>query len=252
VTASLRRTARLRTLLLMLLFALAAGAARAEHLPQRVDVILSQLPAAGSAAYAEIKRQAGRARGQRLPLSKAEMWSVSRPRLAALERAARAHGAGITVLGTDWNEVFRPPSPPTQLTPEQQVMLQRARAASGTQRVAVVVAPPAAVVEYALTQQLVDGRSGGGAKIVVTLAEELRLTLTRSSLEIRPDLCVWRGAAEGSAMPATIMWWPAGKLAGVIRYQGHIYSIRHMGGAMHAVIETSEDVLPQDHGPPRR
>jgi hypothetical protein len=234
----------------MLLLALADSAARADHLPQRIGVILSQLPAPGSVAYAEIKRQAGGIRGQRLPLSKAEMWSVPRPHLARVAQAARAHGAVITVLETDWNEVFRPPPPGTQLTPEQQVLLQRALAASGTQRVAIVAAPPAAVVEYALTQ-VVDGRSGDGAKIVVTLGKELRLTLTRRSLEIRPDMCVWRGAAEGSAMPATIMWWPAGKLAGVIRYQGHVYSIRHMGGTVHLVIETSEDALPQDHSPAR-
>jgi hypothetical protein len=176
------------------------------------------------------------------------MWSVPQRRLAAVARAARAHGADIAVLGADWNEVFRPLPAGLPLTPEQQAMVQRARAASGTLGIALVAAPAPALVEYALTQETTRTRLGE-AKIVVSLASQLRLTLRRGSLEVRGDMCLWRGAVDGSDMPTTLMWWPAGKLAGVIRDHGRIYSIRHLGGGVHVVIETSEDALPQDHAP---
>jgi len=62
-------------------------------------------------------------------------------------------------------------------------------------------------------------------------------------------MCIWRGAVEGTDAPATIMWWPGGKMAGTLQHQGKIYSIRHMGGEMHAVVEMGEDRMPQEHAP---
>ena len=38
-------------------------------------------------------------------------------------------------------------------------------------------------------------------------------------------------------------------MAGTVQHQGRIYSIRHMGGEMHAVVEMSEDKMPQEHAP---
>jgi hypothetical protein len=62
-------------------------------------------------------------------------------------------------------------------------------------------------------------------------------------------MCIWRGTVEGTGAPATIMWWPGGKMAGTLQHEGRIYSIRHMGGEMHAVVEMSEDKMPQEHAP---
>ena len=71
----------------------------------------------------------------------------------------------------------------------------------------------------------------------------------RTSVDIKPDMCIWRGAVEGTGAPATIMWWPGGKMTGTVQHQGRIYSIRHMGGEMHAVVEMGEDRMPQEHAP---
>ena len=38
-------------------------------------------------------------------------------------------------------------------------------------------------------------------------------------------------------------------MAGTVQHQGRIYSIRHMGGDMHAVVEMAEDKMPQEHAP---
>src|SRR5215467_12058807 len=43
------------------------------------------------------------------------------------------------------------------------------------------------------------------------------------------------------------MWWPGGRMTGTVEHQGRIYSIRHMGGPLHAVIEMDEDKMPPEH-----
>ena len=62
-------------------------------------------------------------------------------------------------------------------------------------------------------------------------------------------MCVWRGVVEGTDAPATIMWWPGGKIAGTVQHQGRIYSLRHMGGDMMAVVEMDKGKMPQEHAP---
>ena len=71
----------------------------------------------------------------------------------------------------------------------------------------------------------------------------------RTNVDIRKDMCIWRGVVEGTDAPATIMWWPGGKMAGTVQHQGRIYSLRHMGGDMMAVVEMAEDKMPQEHAP---
>ena len=38
-------------------------------------------------------------------------------------------------------------------------------------------------------------------------------------------------------------------MAGTVQHEGRIYSIRHLGGEMHAVVEMGEDRMPQEHAP---
>ena len=45
------------------------------------------------------------------------------------------------------------------------------------------------------------------------------------------------------------MWWPDGKMAGSVQHEGRLYSIRHLGGEMHAVVEMSDAKMPQEHAP---
>ena len=45
------------------------------------------------------------------------------------------------------------------------------------------------------------------------------------------------------------MWWPNGRMAGTVQEQGRIYSIRHMGGPIYAMIEMGGDRMPQEHAP---
>jgi hypothetical protein len=250
VTGPRRRAAPLPGLLLLLLMILAAG--RTDAAEERVDLMLAKLPPHGSAGYKAIRREAGNATGEFLPLTKAEMWSVPRKNVAAVKRAASELGAVVSELAADSNYVFRPPPLGLQLDEQQETMLKHARGAKATTRVGIVAAPPPALVEYALTKG-VKGKvpADRGSKILVALNEATLLTLTRTSVDIKPDMCIWRGEVDGTDMPVTIMWWPGGKMAGLIRHHGHIYSIRHIGGEVHAIIETNEDLMPDDHAPPR-
>ncbi len=46
-----------------------------------------------------------------------------------------------------------------------------------------------------------------------------------------------------------LMWWKGGKFTGLFTYRGRIYTLRNMGGDIHAIVETDPDKLPPDHGP---
>jgi hypothetical protein len=177
------------------------------------------------------------------------MWSVPMGSVAAVKRAAGEHGALVIELASDWNHLLRAAPVGLRLSAQQEALIERAREAKGTTGVGVVAAQSPPLVEYALT---VNARAKGApsrpSQIVLALGDTA-VTLTRSSVDIRPNMCVWRGAVEDSGMPVTILWWPAGKRTGIIQHKGRIYAIRHIGGEMHAVIESREDLMPSEHPP---
>jgi hypothetical protein len=120
--------------------------------------------------------------------------------------------------------------------------------------VGMMATPMAPMVEYALTKDagpniVAPPATREAAKIRVKLSAATELTIVRSNVDIRKDMCVWRGEVEGTGAPATIMWWPGGKITGTVQHQGRIYSLRHMGGDMMAVVEMAEDKMPQEHAP---
>ena len=244
-----------RTSLLVASFvALAVGAALAQTEPQRVPLIMTKLPPSNSALYKRIIKQAGKARGQVLTLTKTEMWEVPRENVEAVKKAAAEHGANATQLGSDWNQVFHSAPSDMKMTDKQKTMMENAKDSKATMGVGMMATPMAPMVEYALTKDA--GPNIGGpatskeaARISIKLSDSTELTIVRTSVDIRSDMCIWRGAVEGTDAPATIMWWPGGKMAGTLQHQGKIYSIRHMGGEMHAVVEMSEDRMPQEHAP---
>jgi hypothetical protein len=133
-------------------------------------------------------------------------------------------------------------------------MMEHAKESKSTMGVGMMAAPMAPMVEYALTKDA--GPNIGGpatskeaARITIKLSDKTELTIVRTNVDIRKDMCIWRGSVEGTGAPATIMWWPGGKMAGTLQHEGRIYSIRHMGGEMHAVVEMAEDKMPQEHAP---
>ena len=241
-------------LLIGSLLCLAVGPALTQPQPERVPLIMTKLPPANSALYKRIIKHAGKARGQVLTLTKSEMWEVPKENVDAVKKAAAEHGANATPLGSDWNQVFHSMPSDMKMNDKQKTMMDQAKESKSTMGVGMMATPMAPMVEYALTKDA--GPNIGGpatskeaARITIKLSDKTELTIVRTNVDIKSDMCIWRGAVEGTDAPATIMWWPGGKMAGTVQHQGKIYSIRHMGGEMHAVVEMGEDRMPQEHAP---
>jgi len=235
--------------LLGCILVLAGGPVLAQSAGDRVGLILTQLPPPNSADYQAIGKRAGKAIGQVLPLTKSEMWWVSRESVEAIRSAAHEHGAEVALLASDWNHLFRTPPPEMRLTQQQTALMERAHASKGTISIGVVAATAPPMIEYALTKDASGTSADNRSTIVLALDGHRSLTITRTSVEIRPEMCVWRGAVDGGDAPATLMWWPSGKMTGMVPHAGRIYSIRHIGGEMHLIVETGEALLPQEHAP---
>jgi hypothetical protein len=231
-----------------------AGPASAQGQPERVQLIMTKLPPAGSPKYKSIIGKAGKARGQVLTLTKTEMWDVPKENVEAVKKAAAEHGAAANQLGTDWNDVFRSAPSDMRMNAKQAEMMDKAKASKSTMGVGMMAAPMAPMVEYALTKDAgpnigAPPSSRDPARITIKLSDKTVLTVLRSNVDIRKDMCIWRGKVEGTDAPATIMWWPGGKMTGTVHHEGRIYSIRHMGQDMYAVVEMAEDKMPQEHAP---
>jgi hypothetical protein len=216
---------------------------------ERVRLVLSKLPPQGSPAYQAVKKRAGKASGHALPLTKGEMWSVPRANVEAVRKAAAEHGLEVQELGHDWNRLFHPAPADIKLTPQQQAIIDQISASKSTQGLRLMVASAPSVVEYALTADATNKKAAAG--ITLMLGGETALTLMRRTVDMRTDMCVWRGEVAGTDTPVTLMWWPHGKIAGSLQHAGHLYSIRHLGGEVHALIEMREDRMPDDHAPPK-
>src|SRR5262245_12710470 len=119
---------------------------------ERVRLIMTKLPPAGSPKYKSIIGKAGKARGQVLTLTKTEMWDVPKENVEAVKKAAAEHGAAANQLGTDWNDVFRSAPSTMQMNAKQTEMMDKAKASKSTMGVGMMAAPMAPMVEYALTK----------------------------------------------------------------------------------------------------
>ena len=201
--------------------------------------------------YAAMKKRAGKsATRQILPLTKTEVWSVPREKASAVRKAAAQHGVVMSQLGATWNHVFQRARADMRVNDKQKLIVDRARASRATMGVGMMAAPLPPMVEYALVRDLsTPSASKDAAKITVALSDKTILTITRVSVDIKSDMCIWRGTVDGTGAPATLMWWTGGKMAGTVQHQGRLYSIRPMGGEMHAVVEMGEDRMPREHAP---
>ena len=250
------RTIGLTTLLWCQLACLSTAAlAQTRSEDERVEVIVSRPEDAGpqrrplSAFFAAIKSRIADIRSRVLPLTHCEKWSVAKKDLERLKREAAKQGVVVTQLGPDWRQLMHA-ADETQLDEKQKALVERAKTSKSTLGVKIMRAPPPAVLEHALTTEVKnpDGTSEP-AKITVAFADNTTITIVRSSIDLRPDMCIWRGTVEGSEAQVTLMWWANGKMTGTVQGRGRPQSIRHLGGRLYAVVEMGEDRMPQEHAP---
>jgi len=254
---------------------LASATAQAQTDQQRVMLIMSKLPSPQSATYRALKGLADNPQVQVLALTKSEIWSVPAEQADAVVQAATRHGVSArplreqTVDATtkrrrtrgpiaeasreptdDWSRIFHLAPADIKITDKQKQLMEIARASHSTADVSVLQAPIAPVVEYALTKDAgSQSPSRDSAKITVALSQSAVLTINRTSVDVRPSLCIWHGTVEGTDEPATIIWWPDGKMAGSVQHKDRLYSLRHLGAHLHAMVEMADEKMPQEHAP---
>ena len=229
---------------------LATGPVLAQTEKERTQLILSKLPPHSSAIYKAIRGFAGNATLQVLTLTKTEMWSVPNENVGAVKKVAARHGVSVNQLGADWDRVFRSARPDVIMNDKQKTMIELATASKATVGVRMMATAFPPVVEYALTKEATSqAPARDAATISVALNDKTVLMITRTSVDIRAHMCIWRGTVDGTGAPATLMWWPGGKMTGTVEHDGRIFSIRALGGDRHAIVEMGEDRMPQEHAP---
>jgi hypothetical protein len=231
-----------------------ASAQQANH-DGRSELILTNLPPKNSKAYKDLLGLAGKtANGQVLGFTQSEMWSMPSARIDSVIRRGQTLGVRMTKLGADWNHILRPPAAPMAMSGPQETMLKSMEASKETMGVGVMAAPAAAVVEYALMKDH-DPKSAIGerpaallAKIVIPLNDKESINVRRTTVDMKREGCTWRGEIEGTGEPVILMWWKGGRFTGMFTYRGHMYTLKSMGGEVHAVVETDPGRMPPDHG----
>jgi metallopeptidase family M12-like protein len=200
--------------------------------------------------YAALKKRSTKATSQVLPLTKAEVWTVPKADVEGVRKAAARYGVAMSKLSATWNHIFHKAAADAKMNDRQKMIVDRAKISAATTAVGLMAAPPPPMVEYALTKDAGTPSSAKeAASITVALSDDTTLTIRRESVETKSDMCTWRGIVETTGEPAVLMWWPGGKMAGTVQHEGRFYSIRPMGGEMHAVVEMSDERMPQEHAP---
>ena len=219
---------------------------------RRAELLLSGLPARTSQDYADLRRLAGGdLRVQVLDATSSETWSFPRSRLKRLTERLQKLGVTHTTLDIDWNRLLKPPGKGLQMTSGQELVLEALKSSDETLVVGVMASLKGAAAEYALTRDAQGKVSANrpGSRVVIPFNDQQRITAVRKSIEKKGEGWTWRGEVEGTGEPVMLMWWKGGKFTGLFTYRGRIYTLRNMGGDIHAIVETDPDKLPPDHGP---
>ena len=199
---------------------------------------------------AALKKRAGKSSRKVLPLTKTEVWTVPKENVAAVQKEASRRGVVMSQLTAGWNQLLRRPPAQRMMNTRQQAIVDGAKASAATLGVGVMATPPPPMMEYALIKDAgLPVASQGASTINVALSDNTVLTINRTSVDIRADMCVWRGTVAETGESATVLWWPSGKTAGIVQHRGMLYSIRHMGGELHAVVEMADEKMPREHAP---
>ena len=227
-----------------------AGVAQAQN--GSAEVIVSQSDAAQKRLSVRgffnlVKRTAATLTGYALPLTKCEKWTLPKDQLEQVKKAAAKQGLLVTELGPGFDHVFRATPPDLNITGKQKSLVDFANTAKATTGVKIMSGPAPSMLEYALTRDAKVPAGVAAPKLTVALNDQTVLTIARTSLDIKPTLCIWRGEVEQTGGLVTLMWWSNGQMAGTVQDQGKIYSVRHMGGQFYAVVEMSTERMPQEH-----
>ena len=233
---------------------MSAGAAEAGQRRAVVGVVLSNLPPHATPEYDSLKALAHTEGGQMLEMTKSEMWSVPRDHLEALRASAAKSGVVLKELDQTWNHLLAPMAAGSEMSPKQSEMMHQTMQSKAAMGMSMMALPQSSVIEYALTKGMAKGMNETAetrprASLVIPLKDGMMVEVRRQSVTKTKDGYIWHGTVRETGEPATLLWWPGGRLSGSITYRGHVFSVKNMGGVMHAVVEVSPNDLPPEHAP---
>jgi Metallo-peptidase family M12 len=182
-----------------------------------------------------------------LRMTHSEKWTVLKRDVEVVKNTAAARGLIVLDLASVGSEIMRTAAADTQFSERQRGIMEGARSALAATDVKLMVGPHPAVLEYALIGDA--NCPTEPVKIAVPFGVGTSKTITRSSIEIRGDKAIWRGPVDDTGVPLTIMWWPNGRMAGAVQIGNRLYSIRHLGDSLYALVEMSDERMPSEHAP---
>lgn len=228
----------------------ASGTSSTSDSQSRFEVVLSNLPPRDSMAYRYLQDIAGAIRGEKLTMSKSEMWSIDPSRADMLMHAANEQGIEMTEVGARSTTILSLPS--NEDTRPDQDMLGKLQS-NAVMSVTMMDVKRPAMLEYALARgdkPVIGTRptyEDDKFKIVIPLPNGQTVTAERSYIETTKEGCFWHGRIKGSQLPVSLMWWPEGGMAGSFQHDGRNYVIRRMKDKAHAVIEMAPEKMPPEH-----
>jgi len=138
--------------------------------------------------------------------------------------------------------LFRELPSNARLSRHQAELVKLAKASAAATGVKVMRTDPQRSLQHVLGD-------GAAPKITLELTDQIKVTVSRTSVEAGTDWGVWRGSVDGTEGLVTLMWSADGHVAGIAQHQGHYYSIRPLGDGLNAIIELDQDLMPPDHQP---
>jgi peptidyl-Asp metalloendopeptidase len=230
----------------------ATGPARGQDHQESVELILSSPEGTARSSlrdlYMTIRQSTPKVTTRLLPLTTHEQWTVPKEKVDTVRKAAAKSGVVVSEIGSDWHHIFHAPPSDVALSDTQRSLVQLARVSKAITGIKLLAGPPPAMLEHALTKDAnAPTASKGVAKITIALSDKTVVTATRTSVDIKSEMCIWRGAVEETGALVTLMLWPDGQMAGTIEHKGHFYSIRHLGDRIYAIVEMNEQRMPPEH-----
>lgn len=227
---------------------LPAFSAAAEGSSDLIGAILSNLPAKDSAGYRDLYLAAGRPFSETLVMSQSEMWNVLPANWQRFQRAAKKLGVKATRLDKSWNHALVPMAGGKPMTASQQSMMHDAMSSKAATGMSMMALPSAAIVEHALTKGMnATGAEFAQETLVLPLTDGHHVAVRRTSITKVSGGWAWHGVTEETGEPATLLWWPTGKMTGQVTYRSMVYAIHHMGDSMHGIVQMNPNAMPQDH-----
>lgn len=240
---------RLFSRLSLITFVIASLLSSAVNAGETSGVVLSNLPDPTSDAYADLKRISGAVTGERLEMTRSEMWNVPTDHVSALKEEAGRLGVTVMALDSGWNRTFAPMDTAVSMTARQKEMMHDTMQQAPVMGMTMMTLPTSSVLEYALTKGMNAGVGAEEASLVIQLTKDLSVSARRTGISKTKTGYAWHGVVQNTDEPVTLIWWSDGRLSGSVTYMGHVYSVRSLGGGMHGVIEMAPNKLPPEHAP---